>query len=104
MCGGPSLGEEGHHYRYPHESHLGFYSRYFLISKKSGENRPILDLRVFNRSSTRPHPVGTLPLSQKRDRTVHHAPVRADGSRPSRGSPGSALYALFGRISASARF
>ena len=34
----------------PHESHLGFYSRYFLVSKKSGEKRPILDLRVFNRS------------------------------------------------------
>ena len=33
----------------PHESHLGFYSRYFLVSKKSGEKRPILDLRVFNR-------------------------------------------------------
>jgi hypothetical protein len=33
----------------PHESHLGFYSRYFLVSKKSGEMRPILDLRVFNR-------------------------------------------------------
>ncbi|XP_059892735.1 uncharacterized protein LOC132446441 [Gadus macrocephalus] len=33
----------------PYESHLGFYSRYFLVSKKSGEKRPILDLRVFNR-------------------------------------------------------
>ena len=33
----------------PHESHRGFYSRYFLVSKKSGEMRPILDLRVFNR-------------------------------------------------------
>ena len=33
----------------PHESHLGFYSRYFLVSKKSGEKRPILDLHVFNR-------------------------------------------------------
>ena len=29
-----------------HESHLEFYSRYFLVSKKSGEKRPILDLRV----------------------------------------------------------
>ena len=33
----------------PHESHLGFYSPYFLVSKKPGEKRPILDLRVFNR-------------------------------------------------------
>ena len=32
-----------------HESHLGFYSRYFLVSKKSGEKRTMLDLRVFNR-------------------------------------------------------
>ena len=33
----------------PHESHLRFNSCYFLVSKKSGEKRPILDLRVFNR-------------------------------------------------------
>ena len=33
----------------PHESHLGFYSRYFLVSKKSGEKSPILNLRMFNR-------------------------------------------------------
>ena len=32
----------------PHESHLGFYA-YFLVSKKSGEKVPILDLPVFNR-------------------------------------------------------
>ena len=45
-------------------------------------------------SSARRHPVGALLLSrsQKHDRAVHHAPVRADGSRPSCGSPGSALY------------
>ena len=28
---------------------MGFYTRYFLVSKKSGEKRPILDLRVLNR-------------------------------------------------------
>ena len=35
----------------PHESHRGFYSRSFLVSKKSGEMRPILDICVFNRFS-----------------------------------------------------
>ena len=46
-------------------------------------------------SSARRHPVGALPFSrsQKRDRTVHHAPVGADGSCPPRGPPGSAFYA-----------
>ena len=34
----------------PLETHLGFYSRYFLVSKKSGEKRTILDLHVFNNS------------------------------------------------------
>ena len=29
-----------------HESHLGFYSHYLLVSKKSAEKRPILDLGV----------------------------------------------------------
>jgi len=35
----------------PLESHLGFYSHYFLVPKKSGEMRPNLDLRILNKST-----------------------------------------------------
>ena len=43
----PSLGEGA---TPPNESHLGFYSRYFLVSKKSGKQGAILDLCLFNKS------------------------------------------------------
>ena len=33
----------------PHENMNGFYSRYFLVKKKGGGMRPILDLRALNR-------------------------------------------------------
>ncbi|KAI2659093.1 Transposon Ty3-G Gag-Pol polyprotein [Labeo rohita] len=34
----------------PHDRESGFYSRYFIVPKKDGGLRPILDLRVLNRS------------------------------------------------------
>ncbi|KAL0160826.1 hypothetical protein M9458_044551, partial [Cirrhinus mrigala] len=34
----------------PHNRESGFYSRYFIVLKKDGGLRPILDLRVLNRS------------------------------------------------------
>jgi hypothetical protein len=34
----------------PHEVQSGFYSRYFIVPKKDGGLRPILDLRLLNRS------------------------------------------------------
>src|SRR4029434_4633359 len=34
----------------PEEAASGFYSRYFLVPKKDGNYRPILDLRVLNRA------------------------------------------------------
>ena len=34
----------------PEEADSGFYSRYFLVPKKDGSYRPILDLRVLNRA------------------------------------------------------
>ncbi len=34
----------------PHERESGFYSRYFIVPKKDGGLRPILDLRQLNRS------------------------------------------------------
>ncbi|KAL0147294.1 hypothetical protein M9458_057396 [Cirrhinus mrigala] len=34
----------------PHARESGFYSRYFIVPKKDGGLRPILDLRVLNRS------------------------------------------------------
>ncbi len=37
----------------PHESEPGFYSLYFIVSKKDGGLRPILDLRLLNRSVSR---------------------------------------------------
>ncbi|XP_032365670.1 uncharacterized protein LOC116682766 [Etheostoma spectabile] len=37
----------------PQDSGSGFYSRYFLVPKKDGGLRPILDLRVLNRSLRR---------------------------------------------------
>ncbi len=33
----------------PHERESGFYSRYFIVPKKDGGLRPILDLRQLNR-------------------------------------------------------
>ncbi|XP_073677299.1 uncharacterized protein [Garra rufa] len=33
----------------PEDSHQGFYSRYFLIPKRGGGLRPILDLRILNK-------------------------------------------------------
>ena len=33
----------------PHQKRLGFYSRYFLVKKKGGGARPILDLRGLNK-------------------------------------------------------
>ena len=32
-----------------HQAHLGFYSRYFIVKKKGGGFRPILDLRQLNK-------------------------------------------------------
>src|SRR4029434_9846002 len=32
------------------ESNAGFYSRYFLVPKRDGNYRPILDLRVLNKA------------------------------------------------------
>ncbi len=37
----------------PHERESGFYSRYFIVPKKDGGLRPILDLRQLNRSVSR---------------------------------------------------
>ncbi|XP_026102420.1 uncharacterized protein LOC113073888 [Carassius auratus] len=37
----------------PHERESGFYSRYFIVPKKDGGLRPILDLRLVNRSVKR---------------------------------------------------
>ncbi|KAL0172228.1 hypothetical protein M9458_032539, partial [Cirrhinus mrigala] len=37
----------------PHETESGFYSRYFIVPKKDGGLRPILDLRLLNRSVMR---------------------------------------------------
>ncbi|KAI2648975.1 Transposon Ty3-G Gag-Pol polyprotein [Labeo rohita] len=37
----------------PHEREFGFYSRYFIVPKKDGGLRPILDLRLLNRSVKR---------------------------------------------------
>ncbi|MGL5128314.1 MAG: hypothetical protein ACRC7D_09175, partial [Aeromonas popoffii] len=37
----------------PHESQTGFYSRYFIVPKKDGGLRPILDLRYLNKSLRR---------------------------------------------------
>ncbi|KAL0147482.1 hypothetical protein M9458_057222 [Cirrhinus mrigala] len=37
----------------PHERESGFYSRYFIVPKKDGGLRPILDLRLLNRSVKR---------------------------------------------------
>ncbi len=37
----------------PHERKSGFYSRYFIVPKKDGVLRPILDLRQLNRSVMR---------------------------------------------------
>ncbi|KAL0159107.1 hypothetical protein M9458_047183, partial [Cirrhinus mrigala] len=37
----------------PHERESGFYSRYFIVLKKDGGLRPILDLRLLNRSVKR---------------------------------------------------
>ncbi len=37
----------------PHERESGFYSRYFVVPKKDGGLRPILDLRQLNRSVSR---------------------------------------------------
>ncbi|KAI2646546.1 Transposon Ty3-G Gag-Pol polyprotein [Labeo rohita] len=37
----------------PHVRESGFYSRYFIVPKKDGGLRPILDLRVLNRSVKR---------------------------------------------------
>ncbi|KAI2647437.1 Transposon Ty3-G Gag-Pol polyprotein [Labeo rohita] len=34
----------------PHDRESGFYSRYFIVPKKDGGLRPILDLRLLNRS------------------------------------------------------
>ncbi len=36
----------------PADMRSGFYSRYFIVPKKSGGLRPILDLRVLNRPFT----------------------------------------------------
>ncbi len=37
----------------PHDAEPGFYSRYFIVPKKDGGLRPILDLRQLNRSVMR---------------------------------------------------
>ncbi|KAI2646068.1 Transposon Ty3-G Gag-Pol polyprotein [Labeo rohita] len=37
----------------PHDKESGFYSRYFIVPKKDGGLRPILDLRLLNRSVKR---------------------------------------------------
>lgn len=37
-----------------HQKQLGFYTRFFLIRKKSGEWRPILDLRNLNKFLKKP--------------------------------------------------
>ncbi|KAL0173474.1 hypothetical protein M9458_029442, partial [Cirrhinus mrigala] len=37
----------------PHDRESGFYSRYFIVPKKDGGLRPILDLRLLNRSVMR---------------------------------------------------
>ncbi len=37
----------------PHERESGFYSWYFIVPKKDGGLRPILDLRQLNRSVSR---------------------------------------------------
>src|SRR4029434_7970548 len=34
----------------PEEENAGFYGRYFLVPKRDGNYRPILDLRVLNKS------------------------------------------------------
>ncbi len=34
----------------PHERESGFYSRYFIVPKKDGGLRPIIDLRQLNHS------------------------------------------------------
>ncbi len=47
------LGKEAIKVVPPHERESGFYSRYFIVPKKDGGLRPILDLRQLNHSVSR---------------------------------------------------
>ena len=59
----------------PSESLQGFYSRYFLVPKKSGEVRPILDLRRLKKS------VASAKLSPPRRDAALSALSRAHAGR-----------------------
>ncbi len=51
--GDESAGKGSHRSLPPAQSESGFYSRYFLIPKKDGGLRPILDLRLLNHALTK---------------------------------------------------
>ncbi len=61
----------------PAEMKLGFYSPYFIVPKKGGGLRPILDLRVLNRA------LHKLPFRMLTQRRIFNASVRSIGSQRS---------------------